>query len=100
MKFSKYTLSEWEEISPTTWRTTSATFDYPMANAWVLLYKIYARHSQGFAWYPEFGGELSFLQKYYDDITSFKEFKYNELEPATKYVDEFLIRMNNLKAFA
>lgn len=100
MKFGKYNLSEWEKISSTVWRSTDATLDSPVANVWIFIHKIYGRHTEEhYAWYPEFGGKLEFINEIYAYTTGFKEFKYNEENQAKKYVNEFLIRMDKLKVF-
>lgn len=96
MKFGKIDLSNWEIYSPTQWIRLE---NRPFSNTYLSIVKIYGRHTEGYAWYPEFYGEFEYLNEVYAISTKFKEFKYNEEKEAMKYVDQFLSRVNNIKDF-
>lgn len=92
----KIDFEEWERYSPTQWVRLE---NRPHSDTYLSIVKIYGRHTEGHAWYPEFYGKFDFLNEIYATSTRFKEFKYNEEKEAMKYVDEFLLRMAKLKAF-
>lgn len=96
MKIGKIYFENWKEYSPTQWVRLE---NRPFSNTYLSIVKIYGRHTEGYAWYPNFHGEFEYLNESYAISTGFKEFKYNEEKEAMKYVDEFLLRLAKLKAF-
>jgi hypothetical protein len=96
MKFGKIKFMDWHHESSHKWIRYEDNFP---ALSTIHIVKIYGRYTEGYAWYPEFHGEMNFMNEIYAYTTGFKEFKYNGENEAKKYVDDFLIRMDKLKVF-
>ncbi len=50
-------------------------------------------------WYPEFTGDIDFLQEIYDRSNNKILFKRNQEKIAMNHVDQFLFKIDRLKAF-
>jgi hypothetical protein len=95
LQFGNTKLYDWEEHSPTRWiRNNEWDIWYPVS-----LKKTYSFHSNGHVWYPEFFDNFLYLQPIYNISTNYKEFQIEDIKDAMAYVDQFLIRMSNLKSF-
>ncbi len=93
MKIGNLFLRDWVYCNPHQW----ARYEderLPVGN--ILLIKDY-KQSNGI-WIPIFNGEFQYLDKIYKNINPII-FEYNQEKAAMKYVDEFLIRINNLMMF-
>jgi hypothetical protein len=95
MKYHNIELSDWNNVHLGEW----GRFQVKTIRPVVSIMKIYSATGVGFAWYPEFSYDFENLQKLYDNLTNWKEFPYDEEKLAMKYVDDFLLKINNLRAF-
>jgi len=66
----------------------------------ISLERCYSYHTANVqVWYPGFIRRFAYLQPIYNKSTNYREFEIDSIEEAMEYVDQFLIRMSNLKAF-
>lgn len=95
MRLEDLKLSDWQEYGSTEWvKNQEGKLFGPVS-----IVKVFARFKNGYAWYPIFHDRLAFLQTIYDHSTNYKEFDWNCQKEAMDFVDQFLLRLDKLKAF-
>ncbi len=95
IKICGINLHDWQKYSSTEYvRNQDGKLFGPVS-----IIKIYSRYGLGHAWYPEFSDQLDFIQKIYDESTNYKEFDWDRQEEGMDFIDDFLRRLDKIKAF-
>ena len=98
IKFGNIELLDWEAFSIGRWeRNVSADTWAPISL--IRGYPYRQEDDRLYTWYPEFVKDFAFLQPIFNKSTNYKEFESKDIKEAMEYVDQFLIRMANLKSF-
>jgi hypothetical protein len=89
IRFNKEILCDWQHPGENEWVRVIAGDNIPA----ISIVKSGLRQ----VWFPIFWNHLDYLNIFYNK--NYKEFPSNKIEQAKVYVDNFLIRINNLKVF-
>lgn len=99
LRFYNIFYNDWEKVNDLCWHRTplySKTFYGTIKIVAMVEFK---QQKMNHIWYPEFTGDLDFLQEIYDKLDTPISFKRSQEVMAMNYVDSFLLKMNRLKAF-
>lgn len=101
IRFNNKFYNDWEKVGELYWHRTPL---YPKASngeikiVSMIMGKI-KPPQMDVIWYPEFTGDLVFLQEIFDRTNDQVIFKKSQAKMAMDYTDKFLFKIDRLKAF-